>query len=101
MEDSIFFKLYIPAVAKVLEQDTMDEIHGPDRFIENEYSYRQVDEFEQENFERFKDLFEPVALYVDAINHNIAEIEGVPIGNYKEHLSHTLMDYARKFKVKI
>ncbi|WP_417199890.1 hypothetical protein [Bizionia sp.] len=102
MNKKDFYKNYIPALIKALENDNLTfgfYVKGPEQFfnftkeINNEMD-RYLD------MSSGKDEFlDKVAYYFDAKSHNIIEVQGIPVKEYKEKLKKEILMYKKKFNI--
>ncbi len=101
MDDRDFFKNYIPAleIALSFEGNIPFSVKGPDWFIDDDKLRHELDLFEQSNFDKHEKLFQMVALYFDAWDHNFGEIDGVSIADYKKQLEAEIEVYKKKYNL--
>ncbi|MEM6516642.1 MAG: hypothetical protein AAF688_10705 [Bacteroidota bacterium] len=102
MREETFFKIYLPALEEALLKDYINygyNVAGPDWYIKDEKTRREIYLFEENNFENFKDLFESVALYFDALSHNFEEIKGTDIHQFKIKLFGIIENYKQKYNI--
>jgi hypothetical protein len=101
MDDKQFFRYYIPAleIAMNFEENIPFNVKGPDWFVDDNKLRRELDLFEQNNFDRYEQFFQMVALYFDAWDHNFNEIDGVSLSDHKKKLEAEIEIYKKKFSL--
>ncbi|MCS4304936.1 hypothetical protein DRF65_10895 [Chryseobacterium pennae] len=85
MRSHDFYKIYLPALEKALQNDEVNEgfyVKGPEDYI-NQESIEEATRYLEENEDEF---LEKVAYYFDAKSHNFPSIQGVDIEVYKEQI---------------
>ncbi len=98
MNEKEFFHQYIPALEQALLNDNVNHgfsVSGPDWYIDDANKRKEVDLFEQKNFESFEYFFENVALYFDAKSHGFDKINGVKIEICKGNLKDEILKYKK------
>lgn len=103
MKKKEFFKVYIWALEKALENDNINHgymVSGPEWYIDDQDLRNQMDLFEESNFERYRSLFEKVAIYFDAKSHYFNEIGQINIEKYKDILQKEILAFKKKFDMR-
>lgn len=104
MNDKDFFKNYIPALKKALSEDNkvVDyHILTPDWFINNKELSMEMDLFEEENYDKYIQLFERVAGYFDAKSHGFQYVlkDGYSIEQCKLDILDILDKYSVMYQI--
>ncbi|MGE8553546.1 MAG: hypothetical protein ACN6OB_06355 [Chryseobacterium jejuense] len=93
MKPQKFYKIYLPALEKALQNDEVNEgfyVKGPEDYIDPE-CIEEITLYLEENEDGF---LEKVAYYFDAKSHNFPSIQGVDIEVYRKQLENYI------FKIK-
>ena len=102
MKDKIFFEIYLNALGKALiNEDTISlfSSNGPDWYIDSDETRNQIDIFEESNYEKYKSLFEKVALYFDAKSHGFNEVDGISVKEFRQDLTNEIKILKQKFDI--
>ena len=97
MNEKDFLKIYIPALEKALENDEINtgfHVTLPIDYVPKDIS-KSVEIYMDNNYDKFKVLFDMEAAYFDAKNHNFEFIDGVQTSEYRAKLFETIADYKR------
>ncbi|MEJ5104994.1 hypothetical protein [Chryseobacterium sp. MYb328] len=85
MRSHDFYKIYLPALEKALQNDEVNEgfyVKGPEDYIDP----KLIEKVTQYLEEYEDDFLKKVAYYFDEKSHNFPSIQGVDIEVYKEQL---------------
>ena len=102
MNEKEFFSLYIPALEQaLLNDDTNDDfsVLGPDWFVKDKSKLEKIYSFEDENFEKYKSLFQNVAYYFGAKSHNFNTINGIKKEIFKNNLGVEILKLKKKYNI--
>ncbi|HEY1056626.1 MAG TPA: hypothetical protein VGE24_15875 [Emticicia sp.] len=98
MEDNEFFKIYIQALEKALNNDEVNYgfyVYNPYDYIEDDILLKRLEKFESENYDRFSHFFDLVSFYFDAKSHNFDTVGKYSIYEYREKVVKEL-DFMKK-----
>ncbi|MDR3022480.1 hypothetical protein [Chryseobacterium sp.] len=96
MKTEDFYKIYIPALEKAFQNDSLNlgfYIKSPEDYLDDEVS-AQIDHYLEENENVF---LEKVAYYFDAKSHNFSSVQGVKIDLYKADLIAEMVKIKKSF----
>lgn len=96
MKTEDFYKIYIPALEKALQNDSINlgfYVKSPEDYLDDEVS-AQIDQYSDENGDVF---LEKVAYYFDAKSHNFSFVQEVEIDLYKADLIAEMVRLKKSF----
>ncbi|MBP2615675.1 hypothetical protein [Chryseobacterium jejuense] len=99
MKTQDFYKIYLPAIEKALQNDEVNEgfyVKSPEDYIDPE-SIEEVIRYLEEKEDAF---LEKVAYYFDAKSHNFPSIQGVEITIYKKQLVEWILKLKKEYENK-
>lgn len=98
MKKENFYKIYLPALEKAFQNDTINfgfYVKSPEDYLDDELA----DKIEQ-YLEEHKDEFpEKVAYYFDAKSHNFPFVQGLSIDCYKADLMAEISKIKKEFSI--
>lgn len=100
MEKEFFFSIYLTALDSAINNDNINygyQVRTLDWYIDDDKIRNEVDLFEQENYENYKEIFESVAFYFDAKSHYFKTINGIEIDTYRIKLKQLIDEYKLRF----
>ncbi|MDW9382600.1 hypothetical protein [Chryseobacterium sp. JV558] len=96
MKKEEFYKIYIPALEKAFQNDSINlgfYVKSPEDYIDDEVLC-QIDQYLEEN----EDIFlENIAYYFDAKSHNFSSVQGIKIDLYKTVLIDEMVKIKKSF----
>ncbi|WP_282044302.1 hypothetical protein [Winogradskyella flava] len=99
MDRNEFFQYYLSALKEALSNDSKNYgylVKSYDWYIQDPTVLRKMENFKNDNYKKFHDIFNMEESYFDAKSHYAEEVLGIPINKYRNDLLELISLYGKK-----